>query len=43
MNDSQTRIPIDQLRPGDRVNFSFKDEGVRLFDRTSGDSIQLRA
>ncbi len=33
--------PYNSARPGDRVNFSFKDEGVRVFDKSSGDSIQL--
>ena len=35
--------PYNDVRPGDRVNFSFKDEGVRLSDKASGDSIQLSA
>ncbi len=33
--------PYIQVRPGDRVGFRFKDEGVRVFDKSSGDSIQL--
>jgi ABC-type sugar transport system ATPase subunit len=33
--------PYIQVRPGDRVSFRFKDEGVRLFDKSSGDSIEL--
>ena len=35
--------PYNNVQPGDRVNFSFKDEGVRLFDKSSGDNIQLSA
>jgi multiple sugar transport system ATP-binding protein len=35
--------PYIDVRPGDRVSFKFKDEGVRLFDKSSGDSIQLHA
>ncbi len=35
--------PYNDVRPGDRVSFRFKDEGVRLFDKSSGDSIQLQA
>ena len=35
--------PYNEVRPGDRVSFIFKDEGVRLFDKSSGDSIQLHA
>lgn len=34
--------PYNEVRPGDRVSFIFKDEGVRLFDKSSGDSIQLQ-
>jgi hypothetical protein len=33
--------PYNAARPGDRVSFLFKDEGVRLFDNLSGDSIHL--
>lgn len=33
--------PYNQTRPGDRISFRFKDEGVRLFDKSSGDSIEL--
>jgi ABC-type sugar transport system ATPase subunit len=33
--------PYNAVRPGDRVSFLFKDEGVRLFDNLSGDSIYL--
>ena len=33
--------PYNAVKAGDRVSFRFKDEGVRLFDKSSGDSIQL--
>ena len=34
--------PYNAARPGDRVSFRFKDEGVRLFDKSSGETIQLQ-